>query len=167
MDFHYIKWDGKLIPEVKETEARQLAINKSPDGRIWILYESIPEPELRTSQANKYLWGYVYPLFCPDHFDVPQKVHEHFTKEFLSVQDIVDVNEEQLQIFVEKLLKQSSQTHKPKFGKIIDNKVQIDWVRSTASLTKKQFSDYTNKVIDEGANLGIKFLPPEQIDLTK
>lgn len=161
MIFHYLKWNGKLIPDATETRSRQEAMNKSKDGSVWILQEQTPEAEIRTSQANKYLWGAVYPAFCPEHFDAPQEAHEHFTKEYLTQQDIVDLTEESLQKFTERLLKQSSQTHKPKLVKQ-DDKVIVVWVRSTASLTKRQFIDYTNKVIDFGSTLGIQFLPIEQ-----
>lgn len=167
MKFHYIKWNGKLIPDTNEAQSRQDAINASPEGSIWVLQEQTPEAEIRTSQANRYLWGYVYPSFCPDNFDTPQKAHEHFTAEYLLQHELIDLEEESLQKFTERLLKQSSQTHKPKFKKETDEVVSVFWVRSTASLTKKQFLDYTNKVIDFGASLGIQFLPPEQVDLTK
>jgi len=165
--FHYLKWSGKLVPDSTEAEARQNAINKSAEGSMWILTEQTPEAEIRTSQANRYLWGYVYPSFCPDNFSTPQEAHEHFTAEFLIQQEIIDLTEESLQKFTERLLKQSSQTHKPKFVRQDDTTVTVFWVRSTASLTKKQFLDYTNRVIDFGASLGIQFLLPEQVDLTK
>lgn len=161
IQFHYMKWNGKLVPDSNEAQSRTDAINKSPEGSIWVLSEQTPEAEIRTSQANKYLWGAVYPAFCPEHFDEPQDAHKHFSKQFLLQEDIVDIEEESLQIFTEKLLKQSSQTHKPKFVKKGDA-VTIFWVRSTASLTKKQFMEYVNKVVDFGATLGIQFLPIEQ-----
>lgn len=162
--FHYLKWSGRLVPDSTEAEARQNAINKSAEGSIWILAEQTPEAEIRSSQHNKYLWGAVYPAFCPDNFSTPQDVHKHFTAELLSVEDLVDITEEEMSEFVNKIYGQKSKAHKIKIIPSVDtHKVIIQWVRSTASLTKKQFIDYIERVKDFGATLGIQFLDITQI----
>lgn len=156
MIFHYLKYDGKLVPDGKEKLEREKFFNQFSDGQILEADWQTPN-EIRTSQANNYLWGAVYNQFVINgNFDSVEETHSYFTKQFLSRHDVIDLDEESLSNFSSKLMKYCSQHHKPIY-RIIGNTVDIDWVYSTSKLSKKAFIDYIESVKNEGANLGIIF----------
>lgn len=144
------------MPDNKETIERQKFFDMIPEGMIVPVDFLYPPTEIRTSKSNKYLWKAVYGGFVPDHFDKEVDAHIYFAKKYLPQNDIVDITEETLQKFMNKILKYSSQNIPPKIT-MIDDKIEINWVRSTASLTKKQFSDYIENVKLFGREQGIEF----------
>lgn len=153
--FKYIKQDGKLIPDASETQARQIAIQQAPEGSIWYLYQHVLE-EARTSESNRYLWGVVYQSFVPEHFDTCLEAHKYFTEKFLGRESIININEESLNEELSEIISKSSQTHKPKIKKINDT-IEVKWVLSTASLSKKKFNEYITQVKIFANELGINF----------
>jgi len=116
------------------------------------------EEDKRNNQMNRHLWGIVYHAFIPDHFETPIDVHIHFSDKFLKQESIFDFDEKTLQAEIEKILKEARKTGKSILStQIINDKVEIIWVRSTASLSKEDFLEYEKNVIREGGSLGIEF----------
>ncbi len=107
--------------------------------------------ESRTSTENRHYWadlGY----FVPDNFNSTDEAHEHFTQQFLSRESVFDYSDMAHEL--EKIMKKARRILSTR---IIEDKVEVKWVRSTASLTQKQFIEYRNNVEREGSKLGIQF----------
>lgn len=141
------------------------------DGKLKLLNENIFKQEIkqydnkniclsittdkisRSQQQNNYLWGVVYNSFVPEHFDDPRDVHEYFTQKYLRYEDVVDFNNEK----AFKNLLESIRKHARLIisHKVVDDKVEIIWIRSTTTLSTKQFGKYVDRIISDAFNLKI------------
>ena len=89
----------------------------------------------RSSQANRYYWGVVLELISEHSGHTPYELHEIFKRLYLPAQYV---------------------TYKGRTFRMAG---------STRKCNKQQFSDYIERVIAEGASLGIE-IPPSDYEKT-
>jgi hypothetical protein len=150
----FIDKEGK--PQLLDKERPLIKDFYSKRKGQWAVMVLRDEEDIRSNNANKFLWA-CYSYFIPDNFDSTDEVHEYFTRKFLRRDSLFESDKTNLQKELEKLRKEARRIIS---AKIIDDKIEIVWIKSTTRLNKKQFSEYTENVIREGNQLGIEF--PEQ-----
>lgn len=88
------------------------------------------EKQKRSLNANAYLWGVVYKIISKHTGHTEQELHEIYSRMFL----------------------------KPIFITYKDKEIKLP--SGTSELSKLEFIEYTDKVIAEGASMGIEIPPP-------
>lgn len=88
------------------------------------------EKSRRSLNANAYLWGVVYELISRHTGHTSEELHEIYSRMFL----------------------------KPRFIKYKEKEIKLP--TGTSDLDKLEFMEYTDRVIAEGASLGVEIPPP-------
>lgn len=88
------------------------------------------EKAKRSLNANAYLWGVVYELISKHTGHTAQELHEIYSRMFL----------------------------KPRFVTYKDKEIKLP--SGTSQLDKLEFMEYTDRVIAEGASMGVVIPPP-------
>ena len=154
-------------PAMTEDDIQHMKeLNKAHEGEFLEMLIRTPK-EIRSLLANRYLRGYVYPAYVPDHFDYPHEAHAYFTDMFLMQHDVIDLLDEDLEREMERITRNASRSRKTIKIHLTDTKIEITWVKSTAVLSKRDFAKYTNNVKDFGIKeFGLQFLDIDKVDLT-
>ena len=156
--------EGKLYcrdgePEYDSEELRKLKEFFQTHKNQFIDYCFTVGQETRRSKANRHYWACL-KVFCPQHFQTPQKVHEHYTKEHLQQNDVfeyLDNFQETLNTALNEIILLASTTRKTIEINISKSSFGIRWVKSTTVLNKKDFYEYVQQVLLAGQELGLEF----------
>ena len=129
-------------------------VDELKDGQN-VEFQVLTDKEYRTSQHNRYMWGYTYRPFCPDYFQDVNAVHEFYTRLYLTHQEVIDFTKEN---FIEIIndIKDKARLILP--YKKQGDKVVFSWVQSTASLSPKGLGNYISQVQLSGNERGIDFI---------
>src|ERR1035437_9782115 len=68
----------------------------------WLLRD---EEKIRSMKVNRFYWGAILPIFCPDNFDVPEDAHEHFSRKYLNQEDVINIAEDVFTLTLAKIVK--------------------------------------------------------------
>jgi hypothetical protein len=128
-------------------------------------YDLIIQPlsNTRTFRQHRFLRGVVYPCFVPDHFDTVDEVHDYFSRRFLMMQDVIDLEDENLEKILEKIKNHSQKSRNSIKVVRQGDRLIIDWVKSTTVLSKKSFEEYLINITKAGADLGVTIPEPRQV----
>jgi len=143
-------------------KVREFYSKRAGQSCEWLLRD---EQEIRSLKANRYYWSMVLTAFCPEHFGDPVNVHEYYSKKFLTQEDVIDIQEDSFGDTLSKITKYASRTKNTIMKEQINDHIfKINWVRSTATLTKKMMKDYVDKIMLDGNERGIEFMDIKQFD---
>ena len=142
----------QFLDELKEGEEYVVRYEKASSYDTW--------------RMQKYYRGGVLPSFVPAYFKTANDAHEYFAKKFLGRTDIVDMSDPDKDKKIHRIMNDVSQSIRPTMKEIIvysEEKIKtvrlrIDWVKSTAALTTRAFTNYIKEIIREGAEHGIEIL---------
>lgn len=145
----FINTDCK--PQLLDEDREGLRKFYSKHSGQWIEMTLESEEDRRTNKMNKKYWA-ILNEFVPDHFNTADEAHDFFTKKYLLRNSLINSTEESLNEILYQIKKEARKILS--FNKTMGDNIEIIWIKSTASLSKKDFSDYLEKVMYEGTLLG-------------
>jgi hypothetical protein len=144
--------DENSKPQLVEADRTFLHDFYSENRQKWIKMKLTGADETRTYQMNKRYWA-MLGYFVPDHFNSTDEAHEHFTEKYLSKLDIFDINEDSFDEILSNIKKYARKIKSIK----TNSNIEIQWIRSTSTISKKEFTELMGHVEREGSELGIEF----------
>lgn len=148
--FEWVKIENDLCLMKEDSQKYDKYVASLGSGQIVESHFYTPG-EMRTLLTNRYLWGGVYPPFINYLSDSTKQattndVHEYFCEMLLYQVDVLDINEKSSLEYLNELITKNKIKRFVKQTKIGDDKIQFEWIQSTASLTKREMSKYIEDI---------------------